>query len=163
MAQITFENKVKIDDDPSLPAVNKVRDVDMNEIKDVINENEASLNTAVTDLTNLSTYSTIEAKIGTWLGKPIYRKVVQYTKSSTGEENLNLGGYSITNVDNIWLNHNSFIKTTNNEYKPINNYESSNYITFCNFPSSTQFRLYSNSNYANGTWNLIFEYTKTTD
>lgn len=39
MAQITYENKVKIDDS-SLPAINKVRDVDMNEIKNVVNENE---------------------------------------------------------------------------------------------------------------------------
>lgn len=38
MAQITYENKVKISDS-SLPAVNKVRDVDMNEIKNVVNEN----------------------------------------------------------------------------------------------------------------------------
>lgn len=38
MAQITYENKVKINDS-SLPAVNKVRDVDMNEIKEVVNEN----------------------------------------------------------------------------------------------------------------------------
>lgn len=38
MAQITYENKVKINDS-SLPAINKVRDVDMNEIKDVVNEN----------------------------------------------------------------------------------------------------------------------------
>lgn len=38
MAQITFENKVKINDS-SLPAVNKVRDADMNEIKETVNTN----------------------------------------------------------------------------------------------------------------------------
>jgi hypothetical protein len=109
------------------------------------------------------TYSTTETVIGTWLGKPLYRKVIQYTKTTNTEENLTLSDYGITNVDNIWLNQNSFIKTNNNEYKAVNNYESSSFNTFCNFPSSTSFRLSSNSSYARGTWNLIIEYTKTTD
>lgn len=39
MAQITYENKVKINDS-SLPSINKVRDVDMNEIKEVVNAND---------------------------------------------------------------------------------------------------------------------------
>lgn len=43
MAQITYENKVKINDS-SLPAVNKVRDIDMNEIKNVVNENDDETN-----------------------------------------------------------------------------------------------------------------------
>lgn len=40
MAQITYANKVKLDDDPSIQAINKVRDVDMNEIKEVVNQND---------------------------------------------------------------------------------------------------------------------------
>lgn len=39
MAQITYENKTKINDNPNIPAVNKGRDVDWNEIKNVVNEN----------------------------------------------------------------------------------------------------------------------------
>lgn len=54
MAQITFENKVKIDDDPSLPAVNKVRDVDMNEIKSVVNENDTEQQALSQQLTNIT-------------------------------------------------------------------------------------------------------------
>lgn len=42
MAQITYANKVKIDDNPNLPAENKVRDVDMNEIKEVVNTNDTN-------------------------------------------------------------------------------------------------------------------------
>lgn len=110
-------------------------------------------------------YSTSETNTGKkWIdGKPIYRKVIQYTKTTNTEEDLTLSDYGITDVDNIWLNQNSFIKTNNNEYKTVNNYESSSYITYCTFPSSTSFRLGSNSQYARGTWNLIMEYTKTTD
>lgn len=40
MAQITYENKVKINDNPNIPAVNKGRDVDWNEIKEVVNAND---------------------------------------------------------------------------------------------------------------------------
>lgn len=39
MAQITYENKVKINDNPNIPNVNKVTDDDMNEIKEIVNSN----------------------------------------------------------------------------------------------------------------------------
>lgn len=105
-----------------------------------------------------------EVAVGTWIdGKPIYRKVVQYNKSSTGGVNLNLSDFGITNVENIWLNHNSFIKSVNNEFKPVNNIESVEVFSFCNFPSTTQMRLNTNNNYLTGMWTLIIEYTKTTD
>lgn len=47
MAQITYADKAKINDDPSLPAVNKVRDIDMNEIKEVVNENYTEFNNSI--------------------------------------------------------------------------------------------------------------------
>ena len=65
-----------------------------------------------------------------------------------------------TNVENIWLNNNSFIKSVNNEFKPVNNLESLEVFSFCNFPSTTQMRLSANSNYLTGMWTLIIEYTK---
>lgn len=109
-------------------------------------------------------YSTTETVIGTWIdGKPIYRKVIQYNKTSNGQVDLNLSTYGIENVENIWLNQNSFIKTNNNEWKAVNTYESDSYFTFCTFSSANSFRLSSNSSYAQGLWNLIIEYTKTTD
>lgn len=59
MAQITFANKVKLDDDPSIPAINKVRDVDMNEIKEVVNQNDDDFqNTLPTVLYSDSTGTT---------------------------------------------------------------------------------------------------------
>ena len=109
-------------------------------------------------------YSTEEKVVGTWInGKPIYRKVVQYNKPSTGGVNINLSDFGITNVENIWLNHNSFLKSVNNEYKPVNNVEATNIFSYCNFPSTTQMRLNTNNGYLTGMWNLIIEYTKTTD
>lgn len=43
MGKITFEDKVKINDLPSIPNINKVTDADMNEIKTVVNENDDEL------------------------------------------------------------------------------------------------------------------------
>lgn len=127
----------------------------------------SSLNNQITSLNNeidtKTTYSATETVIGTWLGKPIYRKVIQYNKTSNGQVDLSLSSYGITNVENIWLNQNSFIKTNDNEYKAVNTYESDSYFTFCTFRSANSFRLSSNSGYARGLWNLIIEYTKTTD
>ena len=40
MAQITYDNKVKLNDDPNIPDINKVTDDDMNEIKSVVNGND---------------------------------------------------------------------------------------------------------------------------
>ena len=57
MAQITYADKVKINDDPSLPAVNKVRDVDMNEIKEVVNENYVELTELITNDTGYVKYN----------------------------------------------------------------------------------------------------------
>ena len=49
MAQITYADKVALNDNPNINAINKVRDVDMNELKEVINENETKILLAVTD------------------------------------------------------------------------------------------------------------------
>lgn len=56
MAQITYANKVKLNDDPNIPDINKVTDDDMNEIKSVVNENDNDFqNTLPTNLYSDST------------------------------------------------------------------------------------------------------------
>lgn len=49
MAQITYENKVALNQNPNVQAINKVQDTDMNQIKEVVNENETKILLAVTD------------------------------------------------------------------------------------------------------------------
>ena len=49
MAQITYENKVALNQNPNVQAINKVQDTDMNEIKNVVNSNETKVLLAVTD------------------------------------------------------------------------------------------------------------------
>jgi hypothetical protein len=51
MAKITYDNKSYLNQNSSIPNVNKVNDTDMNEIKSVVNTND----TNVGDLTNLAT------------------------------------------------------------------------------------------------------------
>lgn len=47
MAKITYADKVALNENPNINAINKVRDVDMNEIKEVINDNETKVLLAV--------------------------------------------------------------------------------------------------------------------
>lgn len=47
MAKITYADKIALNENPNVNAINKVRDVDMNEIKEVINNNETKVLLAV--------------------------------------------------------------------------------------------------------------------
>lgn len=49
MAQITYTDKVALNVNSDIPAINKVNDTDMNEIKTVVNSNETKVLLAVTD------------------------------------------------------------------------------------------------------------------
>lgn len=50
MAKITYTDKVKLTDDPNVQAINKVRDVDMNEIKTVVNDNDDTVQNLIADI-----------------------------------------------------------------------------------------------------------------
>lgn len=52
-------------------------------------------------LDNLNEYSTDEIKIGTWMGKPLYRKVLS-TVGLPGATKKSIN-YNITNPDKIWI------------------------------------------------------------
>lgn len=60
MAQITFEDKVSLNINPSIPAKNKVQSDDINEIKDVINENDNNVGN-LSDLTTNDKTSIVNA------------------------------------------------------------------------------------------------------
>lgn len=49
MAQITYTDKIALNVNSDIPAINKVNDTDMNEIKTVVNSNETKVVLAVTD------------------------------------------------------------------------------------------------------------------
>ena len=102
----------------------------------------------------LSTYSTDEIRIGTWMNKPLYRKVFTGNISSsishglTNVDFVNSYGYVISG-SGAFLPLPS-LRTINPEYN-IGYYVSENYITFDKGGS------------ASGTATITLEYTKTTD
>ena len=49
MAQITYENKVALNQNPNIADINKVNDTDMNMIKNAVNDNETKILIAVAD------------------------------------------------------------------------------------------------------------------
>lgn len=122
MALISYTNKVALNENPEIADINKVTDDDMNEIKQVVNDNynntivisdtqptsednklfvdtseDGDSFTEITNeyststgkgysanyINNLHTYSTTEQVIGTYLGKPLYRKTFTGTTSTT--------------------------------------------------------------------------------
>lgn len=137
-----------------------------------------SVPTTTSQLTNTSgyinntevvNYSSTEKVIGTWInGKPLYRKVYEFTLTSSG---YTFSSYSLglSNVDKIYINGNSFIQTSNNTFYQLNigRYQSN---TFAYNNEYSWFRCNrTDVNYsigdtlAGGTCYLIVEYTKTTD
>ena len=59
-------------------------------------------------------YSTEERIIGTWLGKPLYSKVIQFNDTFTGSTILEKA-HGIANVDTIWIDtSNSFLNNRDN-------------------------------------------------
>ena len=106
-------------------------------------------------------YSTEETKIGTWIdGKPLYRKVVQYTiPSGTTATGISLGIANIRFVQRAEVRFNS---VGSGDYV-FNSYYSSasDYMRFFMRNTELQIRLGSNSSGFNIV--AIVEYTKTTD
>lgn len=114
-------------------------------------------------------YSTTERMIGKWVnGKPLYRKVYQFTLTSNvySFATFNL---DLSNVGIIYINSNSIILATNGQNYQVNSIRyQNNEVAFNN--EYNWFRINGASvNYnvgntlAGGTCYLIVEYTKTTD
>ena len=110
------------------------------------------------EVDNPNNYSETETKIGTWIdGKPLYRKVVTGDIATTSKTLA-----SIASMDKLisltgMLNVPSGYKTNIPEY--------TNSTNFCALVLDTQNRplITIPSNFANSTFVIIEEYTKTTD
>ena len=82
MSKITYANKVAINENANVPDINKVKDTDMNEIKNVVNANETKILVAVVD-TAPSTCSTGDMYFNTTTNL-IYTATGTNTWGSTG-------------------------------------------------------------------------------
>ena len=97
-----------------------------------IEENNVSLANVLETINNLPTssgggsnvYSTEETVVGTWMGKPLYRKVAYVPSMPNTASTTNIYDYSseITDVEDIWLDESASFITRENETLGLNWY-----------------------------------------
>lgn len=118
----------------------------------------------VTQLVNgMSVYSEDETVIGMYLGKPLYRKVVKGTTPSQSSSFIDVN--FLDNVDKV-VNRYGSIFNSSGWNMAINSYQTTEYLNFLNLNTTTK-QMYwefgTRSFYNNSPYELIIEYTKTTD
>ena len=111
-------------------------------IEDAVNEKDISVQ---------NVYSTTETRIGTWLGKPLYRKIIEFTITGTTQMTVPHG------VSNLgWVTKCEI--TMFNQY----NYFMAGALDISNVSVGSG-NIYITSGWPTGNAKIIFEYTKTTD
>ena len=108
MAKITYEDKVALNVNSDIADVNKCNATDLNEIKNVVNENDdlvgdlSTLNTAeksnlvgaINEVYQNNVYSTDEIVVGKWIdGKPLYKKTIQVGDFTGTSKTIYPNGY----------------------------------------------------------------------
>lgn len=161
MAQITYANKVTLNENTGVDAVNKCRAVDMNEIKSVVNENYTEQEETKTNLEDLTTYSTQEKTVGKWIdGKPIYRKVMTGSKVKT----VDLTFPAISDIETVIKLEGYLKANTGGSVYSLPYYGGSEIYTNIEITTAGSALIRSAvSDYSNGSIIVIVEYTKTTD
>ena len=123
VSKITYEDKVSTIVSP-LPAINRIRDVDCNEIKDVVNDNADILQVEL----DQQVYSSTEVKTNKiWYdNKPIYQKTLEVDLSSEHSTNYSYI-HNIANIDNIVSIDGILKRSSSNGYINVNSYSASSY------------------------------------
>lgn len=147
MSKITYANKVAINENAEISDINKITDSDMNEIKTVVNNNDDIV-------TNATTYSTDEKVIGTWINKPLYRKVFTGDVSSSIEHGL-------TNVS--FVNSYGYMMSGGGAFVPLPSVRPTNAGYYIGYYVTNQYIIFDKATDANGVATITLEYTKTTD
>lgn len=158
MAKITYDNKIKLNENANIPNNQKCRAVDMNEIKNIVNGNDDEFIQYKSNIATGETYSTNEIKTNkVWIdGKPLYRKVI------TGYLNDAPFNHGIENA--VFHKVNGIYLTTTGLTFPIPS-------TRPNYPeyqigmwvSKTQVIFEKGNGIGNYYTEIVLEYTKTTD
>lgn len=190
MSKITYTNKVALNINPDVADVNKCNATDLNEIKQVVNENDDDFNTLNTNVGNLTqlhttdktsivnainevnqndinkgTYSNTEKIVGKWTdNKPIYRKVITGTiiSSSVSNETVLLEDNNIDIVTNIsgTINYG----TNNKSRHQLGAYANANFYSLIQWNADYhRLYFYGANNYVGKMVYCILEYTKITD
>lgn len=154
--KLTYANKVAINENAEIPDINKVTDSNMNEIKAVVNNNDDDMITINTNLTNATTYSTTETVVGTWMGKPLYRKVINF--GTLPNINVKYVNHNIENMETVINLYGIFNDSTYQIKIPAGGDYNSNIQT-----TDTQIGIGTPQNLTSFSGYVIIEYTKTTD
>ena len=124
-----------------------------------------NLNNNFNELNNRDVYSTEEQCIGKWIdGKPIYRKVVQFTIGAINTANQHSLGITAQAI----VGWKGYFKNSSNQYWPMDNFyvDGSTTSGIWVFADAANGILYEQHNYSYPTGKqatVIIEYTKTTD
>ena len=111
-------------------------------IEDAVNEKDISVQ---------NVYSTTETRIGTWLGKPLYRKIIEFTITGTTQMTVEHGISDLGWVVKCEI-------TMFNQY----NYFMAGALDISNVSVGSG-NIYLTSAWPTGNAKAIIEYTKTTD
>lgn len=158
---ITYEDKQYLNQNADIPAINKVQDTDMNEIKSVVNNNATEL----TNVINAEVYSTNEVKTNKiWInGKPIYRKIITGTKSS-GWTDISL---SNINYDTIYINgaetYFTYINSSTKFSKNTFYFSPTDFLVAQIQTNNKKINIGAGTDLSNINYYIVLEYTKTTD
>lgn len=121
------------------------------------------------EVDNIFEYSANEIKIGTWFGKPLYRKVfvIEGTEIQSGKNTIN---HNISDLEelvraDLKLHSTGLGSGNSNTYmSPMYNSGTSYKIMTVTYVTKTNFILYSGDHWSDSyKWFVTFEYTKTTD
>lgn len=206
MAQISYTNKVALNENPEIADINKVTDDDMNEIKQVVNDNynntiqitdteptdsdnkiwidtgevsasaseitneyseSVGLGYSANYINNLHTYSTEETRCGTYMGKPLYRKIFTGSLGTGGRDVVNTdlsNNYIITKIEGGF-----YFENQKDQFRPVNLfyiYQNVNYylsvFTLGNYLGSVNHTLqfWYNTAFAGYPYEICLYYTK---
>lgn len=141
--------------------------IDTGEIGSAVSEitNEYSTSTGIgysaNYTNNLHTYSNDEIRVGTWLGKPLYRKVIEVSGVSTDIS------HNITNLSKVVRAYGYFTRTFQNVLSQTIPHTDTDttYVVDFNFFDTTKIYMIIGSNITSTISGmvLVLEYIKTTD
>ena len=164
---ITYQNKQFLNENSSIANINKVCDTDMNEIKDVVNNNASITQqnqTAINSMQNGNAYLTSEVTTGmTWIdNKPIYRKVIDC--GALPNATTKSVAHNVSNIDTVVFANGVSYSTTTGFNFPIPYAADTLQAQVKMWVTSTDIYLQTIANRSeyNQTY-IIIEYTKTTD
>lgn len=146
----------------------ETNDKNIGNLSSLSTTNKSNLVSAINEVDNndilKGTYSTNETRIGTWMGKPLYRKVLS-TVGLSGETKKSIN-YNITNPDKIWIAGGFAYSVPRVVTLPMVGYDGdlAQKVDVWVETQENVVKLYSNGGWgADWSFYIIINYTKTTD